>query len=132
DNDNVEETNLNRQLHYTEKDIGKPKVKVLEKKLREMNPHIEIKANKTKIDKHYVSDLYADVMAECAGDFKTKSILNNHAVQKRIPLVSGGIDGPDGQLTAYIPGRTPCLNCQQDVNKFAKSPQTDARPTIIT
>ena len=35
-------------------------------------------------------------------------------------------------MIVYVPGKTPCLNCQQDVDKFAKGPQTDTRPSIIT
>jgi len=132
DHDTVEETNLNRQFLYTEEDIGKPKVQLLARRLRQMNPHLEIKASRTKVNENYVSKLYADVIAECAGDFKTKSVLNRYAVARKIPLVSGGSDGPNGQLTVYVPDRTPCLNCQQDVDRFAKDRQTVPQPTIIT
>src|SRR5437870_10583026 len=45
DRDVVEETNLNRQFLYTEKDIGKPKVKILSTKLMEMNPGINVNSH---------------------------------------------------------------------------------------
>src|SRR5438445_10821111 len=48
DHDSVEESNLNRQFLYTEEEIGKQKVQLLDRRLRQINHHLETKASRKK------------------------------------------------------------------------------------
>ena len=76
DFDVIDYSNLDRQFYFSDQ-IGSDKVSALEASLRRINPDIDIKAIKTKIDKHNVEDLFKDcvIVAECFDRAENKSML---------------------------------------------------------
>jgi adenylyltransferase/sulfurtransferase len=127
DMDVVERTNLNRQILHYDRDIGKKKTVSAEEKLREINPDITIKAIDTMIDETNVARLVGSSsgIVDAMDNFPTRYLLNETAVQKRIPLFHGAIRGLYGQATTIIPGVTPCLRCI-----FPKAPPKEVFPVV--
>jgi len=103
DFDKVDDSNLQRQVLYSIEAIGQPKVKAAKKRLKELNPFIEIKIfneiltskNALKIFEGY------DVISDGSDNFQTRYLVNDAAVILGIPLVYGSILQFEGQLSVF-------------------------------
>lgn len=113
DNDKVELSNLNRQILHWDEDIGKPKVKIAQKKLKRLNPNIEVEVMNKTITEDNVIELIgnSDLILDALDNYTTRYILNKAALVKNIPFFHGGVHGFDGVATTIIPGKTACLRC---------------------
>jgi molybdopterin/thiamine biosynthesis adenylyltransferase len=113
DFDTIEISNLNRQLFFQPKDVGKPKVKVSAQVLKEINPEIAITEFNLAIEKTPQEVLAkSTVIVEGLDTFQVRRWINSFIVSKKIPLVSGGMYGFLGNIQIVIPNLTPCLECQ--------------------
>jgi adenylyltransferase/sulfurtransferase len=113
DKDSVHLSNLNRQILFSEKDVGKEKAWAAVKKLRSLNPHIELKA---KTEDLLLTCLYErvssfDVLVDALDNFSARYILNRASLHQGIPLIHGAVRGFYGQITTVLPGKTACLRC---------------------
>jgi adenylyltransferase/sulfurtransferase len=113
DCDNVEISNLNRQILHDDSKIGKNKAISAKETLKKINPHAEIIAIPEKITKNNVHKHVADaqIIVDCLDNFTGRFVLNKYAVKEKIPLVYGAIYGFDGQITFIHPPETGCLGC---------------------
>lgn len=129
DRDTVDLSNLNRQVLHATPDLGRPKVVSAAEKLAALNPEVAVEAVRTVIDTATVADLAAgaDVIVDAMDNFETRYLLNETAIERKIPLVHGGISGFFGQATTVIPGRTPCLRCL-----FPAPPPDETFPALGT
>lgn len=127
DNDVVELSNLNRQILYWEKDVGKSKALSAKEKLREMNSDISIEAIPETLDEDNASSLVedADLIIDAMDNFDTRYLLNKIALVKNIPFIHGAIYGFHGQATTILPGETACLRCI-----FAMAPPPATFPVV--
>jgi adenylyltransferase/sulfurtransferase len=127
DSDVVDQTNLNRQILHSDRDIGKKKTVSAGEKLREINPDVTIRAIDAHIDKANAEDLVgrADGIVDAMDNYPTRYLLNRVALGKGIPLFHGAIRGLYGQATTIIPGETPCLSCI-----FPKPPPSEVFPVV--
>ncbi len=109
----VEASNLNRQILYTEADIGKEKALRAAGALRRVNPHVTVEPLFEKIDDDSIERLAgnAAIMLDCLDNFETRHVLNRFAVRTGLPLVHAGIEGLAGQISFIHPPHTPCLFC---------------------
>ena len=113
DGDNVEISNLSRQImHYTN-DIGKLKVESLKYKIELMNPDVSVEiikeyANKTNI-KRLLED--CDFVIEASDNFGTKFLINDACIHYKIPFSIAGVVQFYGQILSVIPGETTCYRC---------------------
>jgi adenylyltransferase/sulfurtransferase len=84
-----------------------------QEKLRQINPSIEIEVSTEKIDESNVESLVgdADGIVDCMDNFPTRYILNQTAIQKRIPFFHAAIYGFEARVTTFVPGETACLRC---------------------
>ena len=113
DDDKVELSNLQRQILYTEQDLGKFKVTEASKKLRALNSQIEIKIFKeslnpknAKIVKDY------DIIIDGTDNFETRYLCNDVAFFYQKPLIYAAIEGFKGQITVFDASQnTPCYRC---------------------
>jgi molybdopterin/thiamine biosynthesis adenylyltransferase len=113
DFDTVELSNLNRQLIFREKDIGKPKVNAASEYLRDLNPDVTIKTY--DVDVHTIpKEVFSacNVIVDCLDAFEVRRWVNSVCVSLKKPLVHGGIYGWFGNVQVVLPFITPCLECQ--------------------
>lgn len=127
DMDTVDQSNLNRQILHTDRDIGKKKVVSAEEKLAAINPDIRINAIDARIDEANATRLIgnADGIVDAMDNYPTRYLLNDMAIRKNIPLFHGAIRGFYGQATTIIPKKTPCLKCI-----FPKAPPEEDLPVV--
>ncbi|MCP4109117.1 MAG: HesA/MoeB/ThiF family protein [Desulfobacteraceae bacterium] len=113
DKDCVELDNLNRQIIHRTNDIGKPKTESALEKLRQINPHCQIRTIQDEIRDDNILDMVGDcsVILDATDNLETRKALNNAHISKGIPFIYGGIDGFSGMVTTFIPRETPCLEC---------------------
>ncbi len=116
DYDTIEITNLNRQILHRYEKIGQSKVDSAGTALSAMNPFITIIRINSKLTKKNAESLIGDpdLIIDCLDNFKTRHILNRLSVEKKIPMVHGGIAEFRGQITFLHPPETPCLACILD------------------
>jgi len=110
---NVKASDLNRQLLVTTDSIGKPRVPVAAKRLRELNPEVEVVAHPENISDANAQELIAsvDLVVDCAPLFEERYAMNKAAVVLGKPLVECAMYDTDATLTTIVPGSTPCLAC---------------------
>jgi len=115
DDDTVDLTNLQRQIMHNTASIGQAKVLSAQKTLCELNPTVQVQALQTRADAQLLQSLVtqADVVLDCCDNFQTRQAINAACVQQRVPLVSGGAIGMDGQIAVYDPrdDKAPCYAC---------------------
>ena len=110
---NLEPGDLNRQLLMTHDWLGKPRVESAERRLKELNPRLEVVAVNSNVNQHNAAELadQVDLIVDCAPLFEERFLMNREAVRRRVPLVECAMYELEVQLTTIIPGRTPCLAC---------------------
>jgi molybdopterin-synthase adenylyltransferase len=115
DPDDVELSNLSRQVLYAEADIGKPKTDSAVTRLRELNSDIEITGQRAEITRAADADGLAedcDVLLLTADRPPELRIWVNRAcLSARRPWVYGGYHGPLVQCGVFVPGEGPCWEC---------------------
>jgi molybdopterin-synthase adenylyltransferase len=118
DGDVVELSNLNRQVFYSEADIGRPKVEALTERLRTLNGDVRVTAANLMI--RAPGELRAevagsDIFVHCADQpDDIWSWSNMAALQLGTPWVLAAYTGPMLAVGAFIPGRTGCYQCMID------------------
>lgn len=113
DNDEVDLSNLQRQvLHHTD-DIGRPKVESAEEKLTAINPDIDVRPYRQLVDSSNIMDLINDydIVVDGTDNFPTRFLVNDACVMAGKPLVHGAILRFDGQAFTIIPHEGPCYRC---------------------
>jgi len=134
DHDRVEISNLNRQVLYGDKDIGKRKAEIAKERLESLNKEVLIEAIKETITEDNVFKLVDgyDLIVDAMDNFPVRFMLNKVAVQKKIPFFHGAIRGFEGRATTIIPGQTPCLSCLYPrVPEPGISPVIGVAPAVI-
>jgi len=113
DNDNIELSNLNRQILHTIENIGEQKVNSAFTKLSKYNKNIKINPINKKITSENTDKLFdnCDIIIDCLDNFKTRNEINKYAVNKKIPIVHGGVSSFNGQVTFIDTRETACLSC---------------------
>lgn len=112
DFDDVDITNLHRQLLHGIGDVGRSKVDSAEDTIREINPDAEI----VKIAKHINSENAMeiaeefDILIDGTDNFPTRYLINDLGVLMDKPVVHGSIFMFDGQVTTFLPGQG-CYRC---------------------
>lgn len=110
---NVKQSDLNRQLLMTEDWLGKPRIESAQRRLNELNPHVEIVPVGSNISESNVDALVeqVDIVVDAAPLFPERFAMNRACVEQNKPLVESAMFDFDAQLTTILPGKTPCLAC---------------------
>ncbi|MFM9968539.1 MAG: HesA/MoeB/ThiF family protein [Burkholderiales bacterium] len=103
DGDNVDLTNLQRQILHTSETIGTAKVDSARKTLARMNPETKVESIACRLEGEQLGDQVsrADVVLDCCDNFATRHAVNRACVQFNKPLVSGAGVRFDGQVTVF-------------------------------
>jgi sulfur-carrier protein adenylyltransferase/sulfurtransferase len=113
DDDDVDLSNLQRQVIHTTDRIGTPKVDSAEISIKAINPDVEVIKYKTRLDSSNIMEIIDgyDVIVDGVDNFPTRYLLNDATVRLDIPVVSASILGFDGQLSVFKPHEGPCYRC---------------------
>lgn len=118
DFDEVDLSNLQRQVVHSTQTIGRPKVESAGESLRQLNPAIRITAINEKLTEAALEQQLqsVDVVVDCSDNFSTRFALNQLAVKTKTPLVSGAAIRMEGQITVFDARRagSPCYRCLYD------------------
>ena len=110
---NLKPADLNRQLLMTHDWVGRPRVECAARRLRELNPRLEVLAVAENVGEANVARLVgeADLVVDCAPLFEERLVLNRESVRQRKPMVECAMFELQTQVTTFLPGQTPCLAC---------------------
>jgi molybdopterin/thiamine biosynthesis adenylyltransferase len=106
-------SDLNRQLLQTHDHLGKPRIESIVRRLRDLNPHIEIIGVGENVSEANAIDLVnqADVIVDAAPLFEERFALNRATVALNRPMVECAMYALEAHLTTFLPGVTGCLGC---------------------
>lgn len=115
DHDEVELTNLQRQIMHAESSVGKSKVASGKTFLQRLNSSIQIETIQAKGTASLLDELLpiVDIVLDCTDNFSTRHMINAACVQHQTPLVSGSALKLDGQVSVFDPrnAKSPCYAC---------------------
>ena len=126
DFDDVDLSNLQRQILHGTKDIGRSKLESARDRLRDINPEIEIESHECRFSSENASQLVAqyDVVVDGSDNFPTRYLSNDVCVFARKPNVYGSVFRFEGQTTVFAPHLGgPCYRCL-----FPEPPPPDSVP----
>jgi len=126
DFDEVEVSNLQRQILHTTADIGRPKVDSGRDHLQALNPHVQVDALQLRADASNLRELVRgyDFVLDCADGFPTKFLVNDACVLENIPFCHAGVLRWEGQLLTCLPWRSASYRCV-----FKAPPPPEAVPS---
>jgi adenylyltransferase/sulfurtransferase len=113
DRDIVELSNLQRQLLYTAKDEGRPKVEVALNRLHQINADVKVEPLALSVTESTANRVVEgmDVVVDGLDSFKPRYAINKACVRQKVPYVFAGALAGVGNLTTIVPGETACLEC---------------------
>jgi molybdopterin/thiamine biosynthesis adenylyltransferase/rhodanese-related sulfurtransferase len=126
DFDDVDLSNLQRQILHGTKDVGRGKLESARDRLRDINPEIEIELHRCRFSSENAPQLVSryDVVVDGSDNFPTRYLSNDVCVFARKPNVYGSVFRFEGQTTVFAPHLGgPCYRCL-----FPEPPPPDAVP----
>lgn len=115
DFDQVDLTNLQRQIIHDSHSLGVAKVDSAIARLTALNPEVRLVAHRAALDADSLAAAVAavDVVVDCCDNFATREAVNAACVAAGTPLVSGAAIRLEGQLAVFDPRRadSPCYHC---------------------
>jgi molybdopterin-synthase adenylyltransferase len=110
---NVKHSDLNRQLLMTYDWLDKPRVESAARRLRELNPFIEVVAVPEQVSDENAAGLVGqvDIVIDCAPLFAERFAMNRESVRQGKPMIECAMYELEAQITTFLPGKTPCLAC---------------------
>ena len=113
DNDDVDLSNLQRQVIHSGERIGVPKVDSAELTIAALNPDVKVEKYPVRLGPENIIEIISgyDVIVDGLDNFPTRYLLNDASVRLQIPVVSAAILGFEGQLSVFKPYEGPCYRC---------------------
>ncbi len=113
DFDVVDETNLHRQVLYSQQDVGRSKIQAALERLHGVNPHIELVPHEVRLSSENALDLFRDydLVADGTDNFPARYLVNDACVMLGKPNVYGSIFRFEGQVSVFWGARGPCYRC---------------------
>ena len=126
DADEVDLSNLQRQIIHSTADMGKAKVQSAKETMQAINPDVTVNTYRTFVTSENIMELIADYdfIIDGTDNFPAKFLINDACVMAKKPFSHAGIIRFKGQLMTYVPGQGPCYRCV-----FKEPPPKDAVPT---
>ena len=108
DNDVVKLRNLPRQIIYQYDDVNKNKVLTVKKRLKRINPDVEVKTYNYLLDESNARRIIKkyDIVLDCTDNFETKFLINDTCIKLHKPFVTAGVSDYKGQVMTVIPDKT--------------------------
>jgi len=113
DFDRVDASNLQRQVLYATADVGAPKALVAARKLRALNPDVDVRVHEARLGAANAAEILADydVVLDGTDTFPSRYLTSDLCVWRRKPLVYGSVMRFEGQVSVFDARRGPCYRC---------------------
>jgi len=113
DFDQVDLSNLQRQIIHSTERIGMLKTESAKKTIQALNPDVNVTLYNEKMDSNNIMSLIKDYdyVVDGSDNFPTRYLVNDACVMKNKTLIHGSIYRFEGQVTVFKPGDGPCYRC---------------------
>ena len=113
DHDDVELSNLQRQVVHDTPSLGTTKAASAAARVLALNPDVEVTSHATRLSSANALELLGNhhLVVDATDDFPTRYLINDAAIHLGIPIVHGSILRFEGHATVLWPGRGPCYRC---------------------
>ena len=113
DFDEVDASNLQRQILHGTKDIGRDKLASARDRLADVNPHVDVIAHPVRLDSDNALGILEpyDIVVDSTDNFPTRYLVNDACVLLGKPNVYGSIFRWEGQVSVFGHGDGPCYRC---------------------
>ncbi len=113
DFDEVDITNLQRQILHGTEEIGKPKLESAKRRISSVNPNVHIVKHSCRLDSHNALEILEnyDVVVDGTDNFHTRYLVNDACVLLGKPNVYGSIFRWEGQVSVFAKDEGPCYRC---------------------
>ncbi|GAC1531702.1 MAG: adenylyltransferase/sulfurtransferase MoeZ [Marmoricola sp.] len=114
--DEVDESNLQRQIIHGQSDVGRPKAISAKESVAEVNPLVNVIVHGERLDNDNVMEIFAgyDLIVDGTDNFATRYLVNDAAYFLGIPYVWGSIYRFDGQASVFAAGLRNSAKHQDD------------------
>lgn len=129
DGDDVDCSNLNRQIIHGENHVGIKKVISAKKAIHNMNQDVDVITYDAFITQENIGDVVAnyDIVVDATDSVKSKLLINDACVLYNKPLVHAGVGNFEGMVMTILPGKSACYRClinnqppKEDVSESGK------------
>jgi len=126
DSDEVELSNLQRQVIHSTLDLGRPKAESAAERMRAINPDVQVETYCMYVDSTNIAELIADYdfIIDGTDNFAAKFLINDACVLGEKPFCHGAAVRFSGQIMTYVPHEGPCYRCV-----FKEPPPPDTVPS---
>lgn len=113
DSDEVEESNLQRQVIHGTRDIGRPKVASAKDSIKQINPLVKVEAYNKRLTAENAEEIISeyDVVADASDNYPTRYLVNDTCTLLGKPDVFGAMYQFEGQVAVYYAEHGPCYRC---------------------
>ncbi len=113
DFDVIDLTNLQRQVLYGTKDVGRKKLEVAKERIQAINPNVDVQTYETRLTPENALDILKDyhVVIDGTDNFPTRYLVNDATVLLGKPNVYGSIFRFEGQASVFWAAKGPCYRC---------------------
>ena len=113
DFDNVDLSNLQRQVIHGQSDIGKSKAQSAKEKVAQINPLVNVVLHEVRLDVSNALQIFKDydLIIDCADNFATRYLINDAAALLKKPYIWGSVYRFDGSATVFWSEHGPCYRC---------------------
>ncbi|RZO49929.1 MAG: HesA/MoeB/ThiF family protein [Candidatus Pelagibacterales bacterium] len=115
DKDNVEISNLSRQIIFNTSDIAKNKSSTAINKLKKINPDLQLYSFNKNLSKKNINQIAKnfELIIDGSDNFRTRFLINDYCLERKKILISGAISKFEGQIYTFnfSKKKSPCLRC---------------------
>ena len=113
DFDDVDASNLQRQILHGTDDVGKPKTQSAAETLAGINPDVKVIQHRLHVNSENALEVFApyDIIVDGTDNFPTRYLVNDASLIEEIPVVYGAIFRFEGQVSVFHPYAGPCYRC---------------------
>ena len=127
DDDDVDISNLQRQIAHRSADVGRKKADSMARALAALNPEVRVNVYRERLSEDNAEDILCDrsydFVLDCTDNFPAKFLINDACVRLHKPFSHAGITGFSGQIMTVLPRESPCYRCIfEDVPKEGTVP----------
>ena len=111
--DEVDESNLQRQIIHSQADIGRPKAESARDSVKGINPYVNVILHEERLEADNVMEIFSqyDLIVDGTDNFATRYLVNDACVLLNKPYVWGSIYRFDGQASVFWSEHGPCYRC---------------------